>query len=112
MIARDGGRSFPGCDRPPELCERHHVVPWVDGGLTDVDNLTLLCPYHHRQFADRGWTVTMNTERLPVWTPPRWIDRHQRPLLSTRIQLARLSHQQAADRAAPPLPDQRVLVPA
>lgn len=111
LIARDQGCSFPGCDRPPELCERHHIIPWADGGRTDLDNLTLLCPYHHRQFADRGWTVAMNPNRMPAWTPPRWIDREQRPLLNTRIQLARLSREQAQDRAAPSLPDQRVLVP-
>ncbi len=111
LIARDGGCSFPGCDRPPELCQRHHLVPWVAGGLTDLDNLTLLCPYHHREFAGRGWTVAMDAERLPAWTPPRWIDREQRPLHNTRIQLARLSRELAAERAQPPLLDQRVLVP-
>ena len=115
LVARDGGCSFPGCDRPPELCERHHIIPWAHGGLTDLDNLTLLCPYHHRQFADRGWTVALNRDRLPAWTPPRWIDREQRPLLNTRIQLtqlAQLSRQQAAERAAPPRLHQPELVPA
>ena len=35
LIARDGGCSFPGCDRAPEWSERHHVIPWIDGGPTD-----------------------------------------------------------------------------
>ncbi|SDU81602.1 HNH endonuclease [Microlunatus sagamiharensis] len=84
LIARDGGCSFPGCEHPPEWCERHHVVAWVDGGRTDLDNLTLLCRYHHRQFLARGWTCRM-IERLPTWTPPRWVDPQQRPLRNTRI---------------------------
>jgi hypothetical protein len=37
LIARDGGCSFPGCDHPPEWCERHHIVEWVNGGETNLD---------------------------------------------------------------------------
>jgi len=46
LAARDRGCSFPTCDRPPDWCESHHVTPWVDGGPTDLDNLTLLCGFH------------------------------------------------------------------
>ena len=84
LVARDGGCSFPGCEHPPEWCERHHVVAWVHGGTTDVDNLTLLCRFHHRQFLARGWTCRM-LDRLPTWYPPRWVDPDQRPLHNTRI---------------------------
>jgi hypothetical protein len=28
LIARDRGCSFPGCDQPPEHCQRHHIVAW------------------------------------------------------------------------------------
>jgi hypothetical protein len=45
LIARDAGCSFPGCDRAPEWCERHHIIPWIDGGPTDLNNLTLVCRY-------------------------------------------------------------------
>ncbi len=85
LYARDGGCSFPGCDRAPEHCQRHHIIDWADGGPTDLDNLTLLCPYHHHHFAARGWTCTLNPDRLPEWKPPRWIDPHQKPLINTRI---------------------------
>lgn len=40
LIARDGGCTFPGCDKPPEWCQRHHIVAWADGGTTDPNNLT------------------------------------------------------------------------
>ena len=36
-----------GCDRPHWMCEIHHIVPWAEGGRTDLDNLTLLCSKHH-----------------------------------------------------------------
>ena len=41
LAARDGGCSFPGCDRPPDWCHTHHVTAWADGGHTDLENLTL-----------------------------------------------------------------------
>ena len=96
LVARDGGCSFPGCDRPPELCERHHVVPWSDGGRMDVDNLTLVCRYHHHQFGVGGWTAAINSDGLPEWTPPAWIDRERRPVIHARVQLARLTRQNTA----------------
>ena len=44
---RDHTCVFPGCDRPHQWCDAHHVVHWVDGGTTDLDNLVLLCRRHH-----------------------------------------------------------------
>jgi len=26
----------------------HHIIHWAHGGPTDVDNLILLCGFHHR----------------------------------------------------------------
>ncbi|GAB3769657.1 HNH endonuclease signature motif containing protein [Microlunatus parietis] len=89
LIARDGGCSFPGCDRAPAWCERHHVRPWAHGGETVLGNLTLLCLYHHRNFLDRGWQVRINTDGLPEWIPPQYLDRDQKPLINNRI-LARI----------------------
>lgn len=93
LIARDQGCSFPGCSHPPDYCERHHIVAWADGGLTKLDNLTLLCRYHHRYFADRGWSCRIDHDSLPAWTPPRWLDREQRPLVNHRILSRRLVRQ-------------------
>ena len=43
LVARDRHCRFPGCRRPPLMCHAHHVQHWVDGGLTSLDNLLLLC---------------------------------------------------------------------
>lgn len=83
---RDGGCSFPGCTHPSSWCDRHHITNWITGGPTDLDNLTLLCRYHHTHFQQKGWTCRINTDQLPEWTPPRWIDQHQRPQINARIQ--------------------------
>ena len=85
LIARDHGCSFPGCDTAPEWCERHHVIAWVDGGGTDLNNLTLLCRYHHHNFASKGWECQINPDGLPEWRPPWWIDRQRRPMINNRI---------------------------
>ena len=47
LIARDRTCTAPGCERPHWMCEIHHIIPWADGGRTDLDNLTLLCGRHH-----------------------------------------------------------------
>jgi len=48
LTVRDGGCRWPGCDRPPDWCDGHHLVHWADGGHTRLDNLVLLCRRHHR----------------------------------------------------------------
>ena len=97
LIARDAGCSFPGCDVAPQWCERHHVIAWYDGGTTNLGNLTLVCSYHHHQFAQRGWQCRINTDGLPVWIPPKWIDRQQRPILNARITINNWNPQDPLD---------------
>lgn len=103
LIARDGGCSFPGCDHPPEFCERHHILPWQDNGATEVRNLTLLCAYHHHNFLNRGWQVSLNADGLPEWLPPRWINPDQSPRINNRI-IARI-HQSTLLDPTPDPPD-------
>ncbi|MBB2771079.1 UNVERIFIED_ORG: hypothetical protein GGE11_001992 [Mycolicibacterium obuense] len=38
--------AVPGCGATRGL-HAHHIQHWEDGGATDLDNLVLLCPYHH-----------------------------------------------------------------
>jgi hypothetical protein len=85
LHVRDAGCSFPGCTHPPSYCDRHHIIDWINGGFTDLDNLTLLCRYHHTHFLQKGWTCRMNADGLPEWVPPWWIDQDQRPQINTRI---------------------------
>ena len=101
LIAREGGCSFPGCDHPPQWCDRHHIIDWIDGGPTDLDNMTLLCRYHHTHFLQKGWACRMNGDMLPEWIPPRWIDPEQRPQLHTRIRRLHTQRQLGRRRQAP-----------
>lgn len=83
LAARDGGCAFPGCDRPPAMCERHHIRGWAaHDGPTDIDNLLLFCGYHHRDHDKRGWVVVM-IDGQPWFIPPTWVDPEQRPIRNT-----------------------------
>lgn len=44
---RDRCCVVPGCGATRGL-HAHHITHWEDGGPTDLTNLVLLCPYHHR----------------------------------------------------------------
>lgn len=54
---RDGGCRFPGCDRPVEWSDVHHVIWWANGGRTDIANLILLCRKHHTCVHEGGWSI-------------------------------------------------------
>ena len=82
LAARDGGCSFPGCTRPASWCQAHHVIAWIDGGPTDLDNLALLCGFHHRSFEQAGWLVRI-VDGVPEWIPPPWLDSAQAPRRNT-----------------------------
>jgi hypothetical protein len=53
---RDRGCRFPGCAMFRFL-HAHHAVPWEHNGPTDMDNLLLLCPTHHRLFHEGAYTL-------------------------------------------------------
>jgi hypothetical protein len=86
LIARDQGCAFPGCTDPPEWTEKHHVIPWSHGGRTDLDNLCLLCDFHHDRIDSHGWRVTME-DGVPWFVPPAWLDSTQTPRRNHRISL-------------------------
>jgi Domain of unknown function (DUF222)/HNH endonuclease len=48
LVVRDQHCQAPGCDRPPDSCQAHHIVHWTRGGPTNLQNLQLLCWNHHR----------------------------------------------------------------
>ena len=44
---RDRSCMVPGCGATRGL-HAHHIRHWEDGGPTDLSNLVLVCPFHHR----------------------------------------------------------------
>ena len=70
LARRDGGCVFPGCDAPIGWCDAHHVTWWRNNGNTDIDNLALLCRYHHGISHRHGWTMTTTHHHWFTWTTP------------------------------------------
>ncbi|MGW4101128.1 DUF222 domain-containing protein [Mycobacterium sp. NPDC004974] len=62
---RDRCCAVPGCGATRGL-HAHHIVHWEDGGSTELDNLVLVCPYHHRLHHRRLITITGPADRLVV----------------------------------------------
>jgi hypothetical protein len=70
LTHRDRGCVFPGCDCPPDWCDAHHLVHWSRGGPTDLQNLALLCPYHHTTVHDGGWSLIRAADGGVTAHPP------------------------------------------
>lgn len=71
--------QFPGCDRKRFL-HAHHIVHWWRGGATDIDNLVLLCSFHHRLIHDHRYRLRRVDGVLRVWRADGEEVMAQRPL--------------------------------
>ena len=63
LEVRDRGCRFPGCGL--RFTDAHHVRHWADGGETRLDNLVLLCRFHHRLVHEEGFRVAWREEGRP-----------------------------------------------
>ena len=66
---RDRGCRFPGCGRT-RWVNAHHIVHWAQGGVTDRENLVLLCGSHHKLLHERGWKLTGHPDRTLTFIKP------------------------------------------
>ena len=62
---RDRMCAVPGCGATRGL-HAHHIRHWEDGGPTELDNLVLVCPYHHRLHHRGVITITGPADALVV----------------------------------------------
>ena len=58
---RDSGCRFPGCGTRA-FTKAHHIRWWTKKGPTDMDNLVLLCSFHHTCVHELGWSLTLKTD--------------------------------------------------
>jgi hypothetical protein len=86
LAARDGGCIWPGCTMPPAWCEVAHLLAWILGGETDLENGALMCPHHHRRFDHDGWALRRE-HGTPYLIPPVWLDPQQTPRRAGRYEL-------------------------
>src|SRR5256884_3047520 len=72
LEARDRHCVFPGCPRPLNWCDGHHLVWWTRGGATALPNLALLCRPHHRMVHEENWRLVRQKDgRFTAIPPPR-----------------------------------------
>ncbi|KQH75780.1 hypothetical protein AO501_32735, partial [Mycobacterium gordonae] len=57
--------AVPGCGATRGL-HAHHIRHWQDGGPTELHNLVLVCPYHHRLHHRGLITITGDATHLQV----------------------------------------------
>jgi hypothetical protein len=62
---RDRCCVVPGCGATRGL-HAHHIWHWEDGGPTELDNLVLVCPFHHRAHHRGVITITGTAQDLAV----------------------------------------------
>jgi len=69
IMARDLHCVFPTCDRPERWCDVHHIIPWLVGGTTEIENLVLLCRHHHTLVHQARWAITGPPSQLRFFRP-------------------------------------------
>ena len=74
LLARDRGCVI--CGAHPNWCQAHHVKYWSLGGLTDIDNLAMLCHAHHRWVHDNEITLRRGPNG---WHAPGGLPSPRRP---------------------------------
>lgn len=90
LLRRDRGCTYPGCTAPAAWTQAHHVVHWLDGGETDLDNAALLCQRHHTIVHDRRYVAAVRENpdeggRFVVWERTHGsYDRHLERLRAER----------------------------
>jgi hypothetical protein len=70
VVARDRTCAAPGCRRPPEHCDVHHVRFWEQGGDTSLENTVLVCRRHHRMIHQQGFRVVVDSTGRRSIDPP------------------------------------------
>jgi hypothetical protein len=63
---RDRECRFPGCGSR-RYVQAHHIRHWEDGGPTDLDNLILICFFHHKLVHEYGWRILRERDGTVTW---------------------------------------------
>src|SRR5256885_6484666 len=67
---RDRGCRFPGCTNR-HFVHAHHIHHWAHGGVTETENLVLLCSAHHRLVHEANFGVRRTADGDVMFSCPR-----------------------------------------
>ncbi|MGI8607864.1 MAG: DUF222 domain-containing protein [Candidatus Dormibacteria bacterium] len=62
----------PRCSRPASQCEAHHITWWSRGGKSQIEDMCMLCPFHHWQIHEGGWQMGRRDDGGFMWIPPQY----------------------------------------
>jgi Domain of unknown function (DUF222)/HNH endonuclease len=98
---RDGGCQFAGCGAT--RTHAHHIVHWIDGGHTHLENLISLCSFHHHRLHQGGFIIELARDGSPVFVFPngRRITKTIRPLIPPVPESGGLAALSPADACMP-----------
>jgi hypothetical protein len=66
---RDAECRFPGCGAR-RFTQAHHIAWWEHGGPTELENLLLVCTFHHKLVHEYGWSVRRDPDGTVRWSRP------------------------------------------
>jgi hypothetical protein len=66
VVIRDEHCQYPGCREAAAWCDVHHLVHWLHGGGTNLDNLALLCRRHHVACHEGAWKLARGPDGLTL----------------------------------------------
>jgi hypothetical protein len=66
---RDLECQFPGCGAR-RFTKAHHIRWWEHGGPTNLENLLLVCTFHHKLVHEYGWSVVRKKDGTVRWFRP------------------------------------------
>ena len=69
LMLRDHGCAFPGCTHTRFL-HAHHLRHWLHGGETSLDNLVMVCSFHHNLVHEGGWRISAAADGSFLFHPP------------------------------------------
>jgi len=69
---RDRGGVFPGCGTRA-FTDAHHIEWWSRGGRTTLENLALICSWHHKLVHEYGWRIERGTDGVVRWFRPNGV---------------------------------------
>jgi hypothetical protein len=76
---RDQHCRWPGCDRPINWTNPHHIEFVSRGGMTRLSNLVSVCWFHHRLVHEGGWQVVKAGSEFRFIPPERMLRRARGP---------------------------------
>ena len=81
---RDRECRFPGCGAR-RFTHPHHIKWWEKGGRTDLDNLLLVCTFHHKLVHEYGWRVKRERDGTAEWFHPDGVPYRAGPAPPVRL---------------------------